>query len=87
MSNETTTEKFVMTKEIHNALVDAFQKRAETQGFKGKKKLELQAEFFIGAVATIDLMNGSPEHSCMSPMIAFSIMRGVEIKKFETEKA
>lgn len=82
------TTKIEITKELHNQMVDAFQKRASMQGVKGKELLKLQAEFFLGAVCIIDLINKS-EQSCISPLVAFSIMRGDIIAKFkeEAEKA
>jgi hypothetical protein len=82
------TTKIEITKELHNQIVDAFQQRASMQRFKGKELLKLQAEFFLGAVCVIDLINKS-EQSCISPLVAFSIMRGDIIAKFkeEAEKA
>lgn len=78
-------EKITITPEVHNDLVKAFQARAASQGLRGKKKLEAQAEFFVGAVAVIDVLNGeyqkgdAGETSC-TPTIFFAILRGDEIK-------
>lgn len=77
--------KIEFTKELHNKLVDAFESRAKMQQFKGKQYLNLQAEFFIGAISTIDALNGDPNVTCISPMIAFSIMRGDKITKYEID--
>ena len=71
-----------MDKELHNKLVDAFDDRAKEQQFKGKAYIKHQLEFFIGAIAVIDLMNGG-ETSCVSPRVYFSAIRGEKITKYE----
>ena len=81
-----TKNKIELTKELHNELVDSFQSRVKQHGFKGKELIKIQTEFFLGAVRIIDLINKS-EESCISPMIAFSIMRGDVINKFQIEES
>lgn len=74
-------DKLTMTKEYHNALVDTFEERAKNMGYKGKSYLKFQAEFFLGAIRMLDLMNGDKTKTLITPMIAFSIMRGDKIVK------
>lgn len=79
-----------ITKEQHNALIDKFEARAAEFGWKGKKKVEMQLNFFLGAISIIDTMNAS-DKSCIHPMIYFSGMRGDLIERYdlkpEPEKA
>ncbi len=73
-----------MTNERYNHLVKQFDERAKAQGYKGKKKLQAQAEFMLGACSILDFINLGAElrgDSAIIPMIAFTIMRGEEMKQ------
>lgn len=75
-----------LTKEIHNKLVDKFEDRAKEIGLKGKKKMESQLEFFVGACAVLDIINDNGK-TVVSPMIWINAIRGEMIEKYDlTEK-
>ena len=73
------------TDELHNKLVDMFEARAKNFGLKGKKKIAMQAEFFVGAIAVIDVLNvkNGGTDSCVTPRVYFSIMNGEELRKID----
>lgn len=79
----TKKEEFSINADLHNKLVDKFQERAKTQGYKGKQLQLLQAEFFLGACVGLDILHGNKKTTCATPMIVFSIMRGDLIKKIK----
>lgn len=64
-----------MPTELQNKLVEVFEGRANALGYKGKKKKELQTEFLLGAVATIDTIMGN-EKSSVPAGWWVDIMRG-----------
>lgn len=74
-----------ITPAIHNALVDTFNERAKNFGYKGKRLIEYQQEFFCGAVRALDVL-GSNTESCVTPKIFFAISRGEMITKIEEIK-
>ena len=78
-------EKIKLTNELHNRLVEQFSNRSREFGLKGKRKLEAQADFFCGAMAAIDGINGG-EESCCTPGIFFKIIRGELIEKIKEEQ-
>lgn len=71
-----------ITNEQHNHLVDVFTRRMQQLGIKptSKKFIELQTEFFMGAIALMDI---GKEKSSVSPHIYISILRGDIIEKRE----
>ena len=75
-----TTNKFKLTKEMQNHLVDTAAQRAKSFGLKGKKAMLFQHELFIGAVATLDFLNQTNQTS-MPPNIYVDILRGQLISK------
>lgn len=81
--------KIEFTDELHNSLVDLCTARAALRGYKigGKRFLDLQCEIFVSAVATIDFLNGSPDQSCITPRVYFSIFRGELIEKIKQESS
>ena len=75
-------KNITITPQIHNKLVDCFNERINTLGYRGKKIVEYQAEFFTGAICALDAVYGY-EKSSISPLFFFSIMRGDIIKKID----
>jgi len=65
---------------IEDKVLEVWKARAERQGHnpKHKKTLDLQAEFFFGMVAALDVLTDAEKTgaSSMSPRILFGIMRG-----------
>lgn len=80
--------KIEFTDELHNSLVDLCTARAALRGYKigGKRFLDLQCEIFVSTVATIDFLNGSPDQSCITPRVYFSILRGDVIEKVKSSE-
>jgi hypothetical protein len=73
------------TNELHNKLVDQAEKRAANFNLRGKKKIEMQYELFLGAVTAIDFLNGT-EESCISPRVYFGMIRGQLLESIKTEE-
>jgi len=69
-----------LTDEIYNDLIEKFEGRAEEAGWKGKAYVKNQTEFFIGAIAVIDTINGG-DQSCIPPHIWVSMLRGDKLVK------
>lgn len=69
---------YKFTPEIHNKLVDLFDGRAKEQGWKktSKQYKERQLEFFVGAIALMDTLNGNTETSSITPRMYFTLLRG-----------
>lgn len=63
--------------EIENHVIKEFNLRSQAQGYNGKKLLEMQTEFVLGMVSTLDALSGAKTtgKSTISPRIAFSILR------------
>jgi hypothetical protein len=81
---ETNEKKIIkLTPEMHNHLVKVFNARCENNNYKGKKLLNAQTEFFCGAIALLDVINGNPKESSITPLIFFSILRGKRIEEIK----
>ncbi len=88
------TEKYtgvniVLTDDVYNSLLETFQERMYNAGVKkgSKKYLDLQAEFFCGALRAIDII-GNNKNSCITPYVFINIIRGEVLKKrVKEEKA
>jgi hypothetical protein len=78
-------KKIEFTKELHNRLIDRFEARAKGVNLKGKRKLDAQLEFFLGACTIIDLINDNGE-TVISPMIVFNSLRGELLTKYKDDK-
>lgn len=63
--------------EIENYVIKVFNRRVQEQSYKGEKLLEMQTEFFLGMVSTLDSLSGAETtgKSTISPRVAFSILR------------
>lgn len=66
----------MLTDKQHNYLVRVFKERMSTFDIKPKSKkyIELQTEFFIGAISILDI--DKVDNSSMTPSIYVSILRG-----------
>lgn len=72
---------FKLSREQENALLEKFERRANTHNWKGKKRKDMQVEFLLGAVSAIDTLNGNngksdDEKTCIPPGWMIDIMRG-----------
>jgi hypothetical protein len=63
--------------EIENYVIKAFERRAQVQGYEGKKLLDMQGEFVLGMVSALDSLSGAETtgKSTISPRVAFSFVR------------
>lgn len=84
----TVNDQVDLTKEAKeetlNEVLKTFERRANAQTYKGKKRLEMQGEFILGAVALLDAIAKNPTQSQITPKIMFGIMRGEYIKADES---
>jgi len=50
-------------RDLENKVLEAWRKRAQAQGYKknSKKSLDLQTEFILGMVATLDVLTNAEE--------------------------
>jgi hypothetical protein len=60
-------------------VIQRWNDRAAAMGYSGKKLLDLQAEFFTGAM-TAAVALGVPHGEAMPPRVIISIMRGERIQ-------
>lgn len=79
------------TTDLHNYLVDLAERRSKTAGTKGVKKIQDQHELFMGAIATLDFLNGQTNtiggESSITPQVFADVLRGNLISKIEPEKS
>ena len=70
--------------DVENAVLKSWEARRLAQGYKFsyKRTAELQAEFLLGMVATLDYLLDAEKTraSSITPKIFFGIMRGEYIK-------
>ena len=65
-----------------NRLLETFEGRAQTIGYKASQKMTLQHEFIIGAIACIDAMNENGQ-SCIPPSVWIDVIRGEMIQPIQ----
>lgn len=75
------------TDELNNHLVEQAAARANFFNLSKKKEIECQHDLFVGAITTLDFLNGQigiegGKSSC-PPSVYLSILRGEFIKKRE----
>lgn len=79
--------KIEFTPALHNYLVDLAERRAKTGRTRNKLKILDQHELFMGAIGSIDFLNGETEKkdglSCISPVVYTSVLRGELIPKID----
>jgi hypothetical protein len=63
---------------IEDKVLETWKGRAQAQGYRGVELLRAQAEFLLGMVATLDVINDAEAtgQSTISPRVMFGIMRG-----------
>ena len=78
MSDKHSEQRKKHTEFVLDRVLPAWETRRANQHLTKthKKTKELQLEFILGAVATLDMMREGDESTCAPPVVIFNPMRG-----------